>query len=203
MQGFYDVPDFARAPWGAQRLMDFWSIQNNQDLERLGTQKLSSQRLVSYENKITDITIVLGGVDPVRTYPHWDLVLQSLSYLQKKSITLIGTGDVAELAGQTIFKLNLNLKIRNVVNQLSLSECIDELARTKLLLVADGGAMHLGVAVQVPQMVSLFIKEIPPNLRIPNRYHEHAIVSTTGFIKDIDASDIVQKIEHVLAGELN
>jgi hypothetical protein len=71
-----------------------------------------------------------------------------------------------------------------MVNQLSLSECIDELARTKLLLVADGGAMHLGVAVQVPQMVSLFIKEIPPNMRIPNRYHEHAIVSTTGYIKE-------------------
>jgi len=203
MQGFYDVPDFARAPWGAQRLMDFWSIQNYKDLERLGTQKLSSQRLVSYEHKITDITIILGGVDPVRTYPHWDLVLQSLSNLHKKSITLVGTGDVAELAGQAILNLKLNLKIRNMVNQLSLSECIDELARTKLLLVADGGAMHLGVAVQVPQMVSLFIKEIPPNLRIPNRYHEHAIVSNTGYIKDIDAGQIVEKITNVLALEIN
>ena len=201
MQGFYDVPDFARAPWGAQRLMDFWSIQNYKDLERLGTQKLSSQRLVSYENKITDITIVLGGVDPVRTYPHWDQVLQSLGFFQKKAITLIGTGEVAELNGQAILDLKLNLKIRNMVNQLSLSECIDELARTKLLVVADGGAMHLGVAVQVPQMVSLFIKEIPPNLRIPNRYHEHAIVSNTGFIKDIDPNQIAKKIEYVLAGE--
>ena len=202
MQGFYDVPDFARAPWGAQRLMDFWSMQNSKDLERLGTQKLSSQRLVSYENKITDITIVLGGVDPVRTYAHWDLVLQSLGLFQNKLIALIGTGEVAELTAQAILNLNLNLKIRNTVNQLSLSECIDELARTKLLLVADGGAMHLGVAVQVPQMISLFIKDIPPNLRIPNRYHEHAIVSSTGFIKDIDPNQIAQKIKNVLAGKV-
>lgn len=203
MQGFYDVPDFARAPWGAQRLMDFWSHQSNKDLERLSTQKLSTQKLVSFENKFTDITFVLGGVDPVRTYPYWDLVLQSLPHLQNKTITLMGIGEVAELAGQAILNLNLNLKIHNMVNQLSLSQCIDELARTKLLLVADGGAMHLGVAVQVPQIVSLFIKEIPPNLRIPNRYHEMAIVSTTGFIKDIDVRHIVRKIEYVLAGEVN
>jgi ADP-heptose:LPS heptosyltransferase len=130
-------------------------------------------------------------------------VLQSLPHLQNKTITLMGIGEVAELAGQAILNLNLNLKIHNMVNQLSLSQCIDELARTKLLLVADGGAMHLGVAVQVPQIVSLFIKEIPPNLRIPNRYHEMAIVSTTGFIKDIDVRHIVRKIEYVLAGEVN
>ena len=202
MQGFYDVPDFARAPWSAQRLMDFWSIQKNKELERLGTQKLSSQRLVSYENKTTDITIVLGGIDPVRTYSHWDLVLQSLGFIQSKVVTLIGTGEVAELAGQAILNLNLNLKIRNMVNQLSLAECIDELSLTKLLLVADGGAMHLGVAVQVPQMISLFIRDIPPILRIPNRYHEHAVVSATGFIKDIDPNQIAKKIEYVLSGEI-
>ena len=203
MQGFYDVPDFARALWSAQRLMDFWLIQNTKDLERLGTQKLSTQKLVSFENKLTDITFVLGGIDPVRTYPHWDLVLQSIRHFHNKTISLVGTGEVAELTAQAILNLNLNLKIENMVNQLTLSECIDELARTKLLLVADGGAMHLGVAIQVPQMISLFIKEIPPNLRIPGRYHELAIVSSTGFIKDIDARQIVQKIEHVLAGEVN
>jgi ADP-heptose:LPS heptosyltransferase len=74
-----------------------------------------------------------------------------------------------------------------------LQQCLKFLARTQLLLVADGGAMHMGVAMQVPQIISLFIKPIPPQLRLPIQYQSDAITSLTGAVKDIAAQQIVDK----------
>ena len=202
MQGYFDVPDFARASWSAQRLLDFWSYTQPIDIALLGTQKLSADRLVAIEKKSIDITIVLGGIDPVRTYPYWEQVLLSTNTIKKKEISLIGMGTVAEQCAKEIVKGSSNFLIHNRVNQLSLSECIKVLANTKVLLVADGGAMHLGVAVQVPHMIALFIKEIPPSLRIPSKYHGQSIVSKTGFIRDIAVEDVCHQLELVLTDQL-
>jgi len=77
---------------------------------------------------------------------------------------------------------------------LNLLQCLQILARTQLLLVADGGAMHMGVSMQVPHIVSLFIKTIPPELRLPPHYQSNAITSHTGAVGDIGAQQIVDKV---------
>ncbi len=193
MQGYYDVPDFARGPWGAQRLMDFWMVSDRSEIVELGTQKLARRNQVPIKKKSIPLTIVLGGMDPVRTYPYWHEVLSQLAKSVQCEVTLIGIGESATLASQEIEQLNLNLSITNFVNKLSLQDCIDVLAQTQVLLVADGGAMHLAVTVHVPSMVSLFIKGIPPLLRIPEAYHENTLVSATGFVRDIDVQKIVER----------
>ena len=109
------------------------------------------------------------------------------------SVTLIGTGEQAESGARDILQLGLGIKVSNLVNQLNLPQCLQVLARTQLLLVADGGAMHMGVAMQVPKIVSLFIKSIPPELRLPIQYQSDAITSLTGGVTDIVAQQIVDK----------
>jgi hypothetical protein len=191
MQGFYDVPDFARAQWGAHRLADLWKKTEVADFSFHSKQKLlfdptANPRDISF-------TLVLGGKDPSRTYEDWVGVMEGLAKNGVSTVTLIGTGEQAESNARDILQLGLGIQVSNLVNQLNLPQCLQVLARTQLLLVADGGAMHMGVAMQVPKIVSLFIKPIPPELRLPIQYQSDAITSRTGGVIDIPAHQIVDK----------
>ena len=121
-------------------------------------------------------------------------MLEGLAKNGALTVTLIGTGEQAESIARDILQLGLGFQVSNLVNQLNLLQCLQVLARTQLLLVADGGAMHMGVAMQVPQIVSLFIKPIPPELRLPLSYVANAISSHTGAVRDIGAQQIVDKV---------
>ena len=191
MQGFYDVPDFARAQWGAQRLADLWQKTEVADFSFHTKQKLFFDPVANPRD--ISLTLVLGGKDPSRTYSDWAEVLEGLAKNGVSSVTLIGTGEQAESSAQDILQLDLGIEVSNLVNQLKLQQCLQVLALTQLLLVADGGAMHMGVAMQVPRIVSLFIKPIPPELRLPIQYQFDAITSRTGCVKDIAAQQVIDK----------
>ena len=191
IQGFYDVPDFARGQWGAQRLMDLWQMNEAVDLTFHAKQKLfldpaSNTRDIS-------LTLVLGGKDMSRTYADWAGVMAGLAKNGVSNVTLIGTGGQAASSARDILNLALEIEVSNLVDQLNLPQCLQILARTQLLLVADGGAMHMGVAMNVPNIVALFIKTIPPDLRLPLNYQPNAITSHTGAVQDIEAQHIVDK----------
>ena len=191
MQGFYDVPDFARAQWGAHRLADLWKKTEVANFSFHAKQKLLFDPTANPRD--ISLTLVLGGKDLCRTYDDWAEVLENLARNGVSSVTLIGTGEQAESCARDILQLGLGIKVSNLVNQLNLPQCLQVLARTQLLLVADGGAMHMGVAMQVPKIVSLFIKSIPPELRLPIQYQSDAITSLTGGVTDIVAQQIVDK----------
>ena len=200
MQSFYDVPDFARSKWGVQRLVDLWSFNNLIDSAKYGWH---SKQKLSYNTKFCThsrkrVTVVLGGMDPVRTYHKWHEVIRGLKIENNQSITLIGIGQEALEGSDQILLVNPTLNIASLVNQLSLDDLKDILLDTKLLLVADGGAMHMGIALDIPAIVSLFIRGIPPPLRIPDSYHEFAVTSHTGLINDIPSDQIINKANFAL-----
>jgi ADP-heptose:LPS heptosyltransferase len=198
MQGFYDVPDFARAQWGAQRIADLWNKTEAVDLTLHAKQKL----FCNSTDNLRDIplTLVLGGKDPSRTYSDWIGVMAGLTKNEVSYVTLIGTGEGADSCARDILQLDLGIEISNLVNQLNLSQCLQILARTQVQLVADGGAMHMGVAVNVPKIISLFISTIPPELRLPPNYQQYAITSTTGKVSDISKEQIIEKVQQLLQG---
>jgi len=198
MQGFYDVPDFARAQWGAQRLADLWNKTKSVDLSLHAKQKLFFDSTAMPRD--IPLTLVLGGKDPVRTYSDWVGVMAGLAKNDVSCVTLIGTGEDAGSCARDILQLDLGIEISNLVNQLNLSQCLQILARTQVQLVADGGAMHMGVAVNVPKIISLFIRTIPPELRLPPNYQQHAITSTTGKVSDISKEQIIEKVQQLLQG---
>ncbi len=200
MQGFYDVPDFDRAPWGAQRLFDLYGELKHPLRNWHGRQKLSARYLTPLTTKFRT-TIVLGGMDPVRTFDNWPDVVKELVGSIGHEVTLIGTGTAAAHQANQIKSLRLSKGVIDLVNQINIHELIQILSETKLLLVADGGAMHLGVALQVPQIISLFIKGIPPDLRIPDEHRSLAITSQTGFIRDISTADVMAKIHLAISND--
>ena len=194
VQGFFDVPDFARGLWAAQRFMDIWRCPSI-NREAHARQKMHVPRLsVDGFDQEYSLVIVLGGIDPVRTYRKWAYVLEKLSRLGLRECVLIGTGPIAKADAENIASRELHITIDDRVDQLSLHQCTQLLSRTALLLVADGGAMHLGVAVGVEKIIGLFIAGIPPELRLPLEYHSQALISPTGFINDIRVEDICAKV---------
>lgn len=194
MQGYYDVPDFDRGPWGAQRLLDFYQDPDQTSLKWHGRQKLSGRYLAQSTSRLR-ITVVLGGMDPVRTFEKWNEIVRELIHSMNLEITLVGTGPSAQSQADEIKALVPSSSVIDLVNQIDLQDLINVLAETKLLVVADGGAMHMGVAVNVPQIVALFIKGIPPFLRIPEEYRPLAITSSTGLINDIAVHEVLEKIQ--------
>jgi heptosyltransferase-2 len=199
MQGFYDVPDFARAQWGAHRLADLWKKTEVADFSFHAKQKLFFDTTANPRD--ISLTLVLGGKDPSRTYEDWAGVLEGLAKNGALTVTLIGTGEQAESSARDLLQLGLGIKVSNLVNQLKLQQCLQILARTQLLLVADGGAMHMGVAMNVPKIVSLFIETITPELRLPINYQLNAITSPTGNVKDISAHQIAAKVTQLMLSE--
>ena len=194
MQGYYDVPDFDRGSWGAQRLLDLYKETNNTSIKLHGRQKLSARYLAQSTTRFR-VTVVLGGADPVRTFEKWHQVVCELIHSMDVAVTLVGTGQSAQSQADQIKASVSPPAVIDLVNQIDLQRLISVLAETKLLLVADGGAMHMGVALNVPQMVSLFIKGIPPFLRIPEEYRPLAITSATGLINDIAVQEVVKRVE--------
>lgn len=193
VQGFFDVPDFARGLWSAQRFMDLWRCPTANRNEH-GRQKLSVLNCGKPSlDQDYPLVVVLGGLDPIRTYRKWANVLDQLASHGVRECVLIGTGLVAKADALDIVHRSIPMAIDNLIDQLSLHQCIQLLSRTKLLLAADGGAMHLGVAAWTNKIVGLFICGIPPELRLPVDYHVHAVVSPTGLINDISVDDVCQQ----------
>ncbi|MDR3370197.1 glycosyltransferase family 9 protein [Rhodoferax sp.] len=199
IQEFYDVPDFSRAQWGAQRISDLWTKQQIQ-LEWHGKQKIHYDACKQQSRKEgLRIVLALGGVDSVRTYQSWSQVVSGLSDDMRHHITLTGTGEIAQLQAQKIMQNNSYLDIENKVNQTSLDDIKTIFACCDMLVCADGGLMHLGVACDVKIILGLFIERIPPAYRLPRDYHDMALVSPTGSVNDIEASHVVNKLRQLMS----
>jgi len=104
----------------------------------------------------------------------------------------VGTGKIAELQAQELIESFDGIcHIDNLINQLSLEEIQQCLHTTNTLISPDGGTMHMAVAAGTPHIISLFIKRIQPNWRLPAVYINQAISSTTDNTDNIDPSYIM------------
>jgi ADP-heptose:LPS heptosyltransferase len=146
----------------------------------------------------TEVTLVIGGIDPTRTYHQWDQVVIELKKHGIHQCVLIGTGEYAQ---QEAFKikqeLGSQLDIVNLVNKTSMQECIQLLQNTQTLLTADGGMMHMGVACGIPKIVSLFTKGIDASYRLPQVHLEGAIQGQSSQINDIDPAIIIERFKRL------
>ena len=141
------------------------------------------------------LAIALGGMDPSRIYFQWPKVLTALQGLGFKHCLLIGAGEQAQATSdEMIATLGSAMKIESLVNQVSLDECRTLLAQTELLITADGGLMHMGVASGCKRIISLFTKSIAPSYRLTTQYLGDAIQSSSDLINDIDPERIVHRV---------
>jgi heptosyltransferase-2 len=198
VQGYYDVPDFARAAFGAQRMSDLWSRGQDRlasNLSAHAKQKIFYVPSALHRHQF-NVTIVLGGMNDVRTYNRWSEVFMHAQLPETTQITLVGTGPVAQLHAIELTTRFSELLLHDRVNQTGMNEVKSILTKTDLLVCADGGLMHMGAACDVPSIVALFIRDIPPEYRLPKQYHGGAITSDTLRVQDIPPEAIGNKINH-------
>jgi heptosyltransferase-2 len=198
IQGNYDVPNFARSRFATQRLCDLfsWSL-TELEFSRHAKQKLNlpSSVMEGLEAPLYPLTITLGGMDPSRIYFQWQEVISQLQRKGFKRCLLIGSGEQAQQTSDAIVNaFSSVMTIESVVNKVSLQECQSLIARTQLLITADGGLMHLGVATGCQRIISLFTKSILPSYRLSEEYLSDAIQSASDAINDIEPEWVVAKV---------
>ncbi len=189
IQGYYDVPDFCRGMWGAQRLMDLLEIPHDSKmLARHSIQKLSISTVpIDAPMQRHELAVVMGGIDRGRTYNYWPEVLRKLSSDGVHRCLLLGTGEIARNCAEKIMHdPNITMKFTNAVDVWSVQESLQAMKESKLLLAADGGAMHLAVCAGTEVIISLFTKGISPSWRLPEQHVCNAIISSTGDVSDIN-----------------
>ena len=142
-----------------------------------------------------ELVLVLGGVDPVRTYHRWPELLILLSELGYSTCLLIGKGDVAHQSAKDIeAQMHGLLDVNNQINRTSIMECAQILSRTSLLITADGGMMHLAISSGTRHIISLFTQGIAPEYRLPQDLIGQALQSVGQDLNLITPQEIAQKI---------
>jgi hypothetical protein len=198
IQGDYDVPDFCRSRFATQRLCDVfnWTL-TTEEFDHHAKQKLmrSSPSAESSTPETYPLVIVLGGMDPSRIYLQWSDMLIKLHEMGFKDCVLLGTGDQAlHAANQVLNDLGARMNVQNWVNQMTLQQCTQVLSQTQLLITADGGLMHLGVASGCKRIISLFTRNISPSYRLSAEFTKDAIQSPTHAINGIAYTQIIHRI---------
>ena len=215
IQGFYDVPDFSRMRWSTQRLMDWFGWARDQNaaagepgFEAHARQKLwlakgesnaaqsasqASRLQGSSSRQHRALVLALGGVDPVRTYHRWPELLALLSPLGFTSCLLIGKGEVARQSAQDLERvMKGSMHIDNQINRTTLMECAQILARSQLLITADGGMMHLAISSGTRHIISLFTQGIAPEYRLPKDLIHQALQSVNQDLNLISPQEIAK-----------
>lgn len=126
------------------------------------------------------VALMLGGVEPFKTYEQWPKVIQTLrsrwpSNKKFPEFVLIGSQNGARYAEQVMAALK-DCDAVSRVGALTLRQTAAVLAASDFFAGTDGGLMHCAVALDVPG-VALFGK-FPPELLLPPKSKMHAIFDT-------------------------
>jgi ADP-heptose:LPS heptosyltransferase len=201
MHGFYTGPDFHRAKFATQRIIDLLGYEASEQNFFLH----QDQKLVplaeppAARRTIKKIAFALGGVHPSRTYQHWGQLAKALvnDQTDKIEFTLLGSGNAVDAAQVFMNEFSETLQAFNQVNKTSLAECRELIHQQDLFIAVDGGLMHLG-ATTATRLVSLFNSEISPLWQLSGAHLQSAIQSATRDVNDIPVNAIVKAARNSL-----
>jgi ADP-heptose:LPS heptosyltransferase len=202
MHGFYTGPEFHRAQFATQRLLDaFGATVSNSSYEFHAQQKLRPlKHRKSEPRSALKIAFALGGVDSFRVFKYWlDLALV-LSENYTLDITLLGSTNAFSDASDFVKKWNAKTTVVNLVGKTSISECRNCIAEQDLFITCDGGLMHLAVTTPV-RMVSMFNNKVFPEWRLPANQQQACVASETENVSDISLKKILRAIQSILENQ--
>lgn len=197
MHGFYTGPEFHRARFATQRLVDALNLSiDPADFETHARQKLAPLPAKSKSNRRLKLGIAMGGVDPLRTYSRWREVLQPLMDRPGIELTLLGSDNGLILADTLAKKWPASTY--NRVGRTTLQECRALINDQDVFVSCDGGLMHLAVTTST-RLVSLFQSTIQAQWRLPDAFLPDALQSSTADVNAIEPERIIQKVmQHVM-----
>jgi heptosyltransferase-2 len=193
-------PDFDRGGFATQRLADLLGLQLSRNAFDIhARQKLTSDTLPAIQlaaGAQTRIAICVGGVDPRRTYQHWELVVAELVAQGAKDFVLVGSNNGAAAARQLVEKFSADASIDNQVGATSIHQTRAILRNASVLACSDGGLMHVAAADDVP-MVALFCATIRPEWRL--RLQKKPAAALSSSTVDVNAIPPVAVAQQILS----
>lgn len=194
MQGFYTGPEFHRAKFATQRLLEALAMTaDTQQFNFHSRQKLSTLPSAGRANDVRrlKLAIAVGGVDPRREYLRWHDVVRLLVRQFDVSLTLLGSENGSQ-AGKDIESAWPG-KISNQVGRTSLAQCRNLINEQDVFISCDGGLMHLALTTSA-HLVSLFQSSVSPRWRLPDDLLGGAIQSATIDVNAISPESILEKV---------
>jgi ADP-heptose:LPS heptosyltransferase len=201
MHGFYTGPDFHRARFATQRLLDFLGHTVGPDeFDRHEAQKLRPLEGAAHARRSPlKMALAMGGVNAPRTYRHWPQLAKTLAeQLGPVEVTLLGSANGTVWAEAFEADCAGMFPVNNQVNRTSLTECRALIHEQDLFIAADGGLMHLGTTTCTP-LVSLFNGEISPLWQLSQPHLQFALQSETVDVNDVPMPAIVHQVHQALA----
>ncbi|NMM04965.1 glycosyltransferase family 9 protein [Polaromonas sp.] len=201
MHGFYTGPDFHRAKFATQRIIDLLGYEaSEQDFALHQDQKLAPLAgPPAARSTIKKIAFAFGGVHTSRTFQRWGQLAKALlnERTEKIEFTLLGSSNAVDAAQMFMNEFAEAFQTFNQVNKTSLAECRELIHQQDLFIAADGGLMHLG-ATTATRLVSLFNSEISPHWRLSGAHLRSALQSATRDVSDIPVNAIVKAARNAL-----
>lgn len=202
LHGWYGGPDFHRARFATRRLADLLGLTPAAaDFARHSAQKLllPADLADPVDGAAHDrIALALGGVWPARTYHRWAELVSLMSMRGQRRFVLVGGANGRELADALIARFGAELDLQDGVGRASLREAQALFARAAVVVVADGGLMHLALTTSTP-VVALFNSAIRPEWRLPTVLNGIALQSAGAAVDDIAAESIANAVERLRA----
>lgn len=191
MHGRYTGPEFQRADFATQRLTDLTaSHPSAEDFVCHARPKLGAPNAQSVS---PGLCLVMGGVDPSRSYPHWAQVASILRQNGVMQLTLLGSDNGKAAAEQVEAAWHGAPGLLNLVGKTTLQECQDTLVQATHVAAADGGLMHMAVALGRPT-TSLFTASVAPAWRLPPDLIPTSLQSTSPLVGDIDPAAVANMV---------
>lgn len=143
------------------------------------------------------LTIGVGGVEPRRTYAHWEACLQAYDNAFQPGmpggVVLLDSGNgLADARALMKSGRYTNLKLVSLVGELGLRDAKRVIANSELYVGADGGLMHVAHATPTPS-VALFAADEPAHLRLTPRCRSIAL-QTRSDVSAVDPRELAQSI---------
>lgn len=140
------------------------------------------------------VGIVVGGIDPVRTYQRFDKVVERLLTRGIK-VLLLGSSNGLDIANKIRHQNLDNDNLICFVGSQSLYEFKRTVDHVSLMICADGGGMHMALGLDTP-MISLFSYELPES-RMPFSF-KGASLHAGAEVSKIEPDLIVKTVFEVL-----
>ena len=146
------------------------------------------------------IGIVLGGIEPRRTYQHWLIVIGSL-LKDDIQVILMGSSNAKKDEANILNRFEL-YSVKNslisYVDKTNFAQFLSLCRECDLIMSADGGAMHMALSVNKP-MICLFSEEYPES-RLPYEFLGEAF-HAKGDISSIKADEVSKAAFELLANQ--
>lgn len=194
--GEFNGPEINRGLFSTKRLAEL----TNQILSETEEDLHAQQKLVFLNNEITQesrlksVALAIGGVDRNRTFTNWNALIIELEKIGIRDVILLGNSN-GSIEANTIN--NPSVKIQNFVSKTSLIECRNLMQKTKLIIAADGGLMHLAATTTTP-VIGIFNSEIDPIWRLPKHLVKYAVQSQSRSVEDVEISNIINMAKKLI-----